>query len=600
MRSFYKLLPTILSTPELLKLFLVANLLTLVSLMEVAGLALIAFVVINLGDLESALIALSIFSYFFNLEIFITETINYSFIFCTFIIIYSLITVIFSVLIIRYISSYSQSIGSRIKELAVTKYLSLNWDEVTQLSPSESMSRIINDSEQTGDAIFFSMHLFSKVMLAIMIIILLFAYNSTLTTLLVAILTSSYFILFTFFDALTRANSEITASTKTLIVKAVKNMFGALKEISFYRSGPQVLENISMHNARYAAAKSDNMAFSQIPRFIIDSLILIMLVGLLIYMQFNSIEPAIFFATISVFGIAGLKLLPAFQNIFYFAHEINSRAAYIENISKLSLLGINIFDNFESSDESIQPSIQSLLFKNICYKYPQSKSQALKNLNLSISRGEKIALFGQSGSGKSTFIDILLGLIQPETGEIEINNKIADSRKLQKFRDKFAYVPQKIYFLEGSLRDNIFFGNNNINFSEDRLATLMSNHRFKELINNLPLGLETILSDETQLVSGGQKQLIGIIRALLRGGDILILDESTSAMDSRLEKQIYEIIFNSAFNTFISITHKSTLLENFDQIYLFHDGEIKASGNFEELRASSALFQSMLKDPMQD
>ena len=161
-------------------------------------------------------------------------------------------------------------------------------------------------------------------------------------------------------------------------------------------------------------------------------------------------------------------------------------------------------------------------------------------------------------------------------------------------------MPQKIYFLEGSLRDNIFFGNNNINFSEDRLATLMSNHRFKELINNLPLGLETILSDETQLVSGGQKQLIGIIRALLRGGDILILDESTSAMDSRLEKQIYEIIFNSAFNTFISITHKSTLLENFDQIYLFHDGEIKASGNFEELRASSALFQSMLKDPMQD
>ena len=599
MRSFYKLLPTILSTPELLKLFLVANLSTLISLMEVTGLALIAFVVINLGDLESALIALSIFPTSFNLEIFFTEPLNYSFIFCTFIIIYSLITLIFSVLIIRYISSYSQSIGSRIKELAVTKYLSLDWDEVTQLSPSESMSRIINDSEQTGDAIFFSMHLYSKIMLAIMIIILLFAYNSTLTVLLVAILASSYFIVFTFFDSLTRANSKITASSKALIVKAVKNMFGALKEISFYRSGSQVLENISMHNARYAAAKADNMAFSQIPRFIIDSLILIMLVGLLIYMQFNSIEPAIFFATISVFGIAGLKLLPAFQNIFYFAHEINSRAAYIENISKLSLLGINIFDNFESSDELTQPSIQSLLFKNICYKYPQSKSQALKNLNISINRGEKIALFGQSGSGKSTFIDILLALIEPETGEIEINNKMVDSRKLQKFRDKFAYVPQKIYFLEGSLRDNIVFGNNK-NFSEDKLDTLMRNDRLKELINNLPLGLETILSDETQLVSGGQKQLIGIIRALLRGGDILILDESTSAMDSRLEKQIYEIIFNSTFSTFISITHKSTLLKNFDQIYLFHDGEIKASGSFEELTASSALFQSMLKEPMQD
>lgn len=584
MYLFFKSLPHILSRSELIELCGVSLLLTLVAFLEVAGIALIAFVVVNLGYLDSILKEIALFTFIVDF-LSLPGKNNYSLIFCTLIIIYAISTVFLSIFIVRYISLYSQNIGVSLRQKLALKYISMNWEEQIQLSPSENIARLVNDSEQTGDSIYFAMHLFSKFILAVLIIIMLLIFNAVLTIILVGILGASYFFLYNFFDSLTKANSRTTSSSKDSIVRAVKNMFGSLKEISFYGNGFSVVENINIFNKTYAQAKGRNMAYAQMPRFIIDSLILIILISILITMHLRAIEPNLFFSTISVFGIASLKLLPAFQNIFYFAHEINTRIGFVENIGRLSILKEGKDLNFSNKT---YVKINSIEFKNISFQYPTSQSISLRNINLKINKGEKIAIFGESGSGKSTFIDILLGFVRPKSGKIEVNG---DNENMSNFsRDDFAYVPQKIYFLEASLRDNILFGSKKSNFSEGNFTSFLQESNLDELIRNLPLGLDTIISDETQLVSGGQKQLIGLIRAMFKGGDILILDEATSAMDLSLERKVYDKIFNSKFNTIISVTHKISILDQFDRIFLFQKGEVIDSGSFDELKEKHSIF----------
>jgi ABC-type bacteriocin/lantibiotic exporter with double-glycine peptidase domain len=173
---------------------------------------------------------------------------------------------------------------------------------------------------------------------------------------------------------------------------------------------------------------------------------------------------------------------------------------------------------------------------------------------------------------------------------------VLSKENLHSYRRNFSYVPQKIFFLEDTLQENIVFGSNE-ELDIYKLDQAIFNASLQELIDDLPYGLQTNISDSNQMVSGGQKQCIGIARALYRGGDILILDEATSGMDQALEKKIYEAAFDSQFKTFISVTHKSSLLDKFDKIFVFNDGCIEAVGSYEELKKSSNFFNSMVDHP---
>ena len=587
MYAFLKSLPYILTEKEQLQLFGISLMLTFLAFMEVTGLALISFIIINLDSLNFVLQSSAL--YLHVSDMLYLSNHNPSLIFCSFVIFYSILMVLLSIFVIRYISQYSQLIGVNIKSKVTQKLLLMDWEKISQLSPSENISRIVNDSEQAADAIYFSMHLFSKFILAIFIIVLLFIFNSVITFAFVGLLGMSYLFLYNYFDIATKENSYTGAKSKDLIIKSVKNMIGSFKEILFYQNSSHVLENISKHNFAYAKARGANMAFAQMPRFIIDSLLLISLVSILLYMQLSGVNPILFFSTISVFGIAGLKLLPAFQNIFYFAHEINTRTAYVINLATLLKTDIDLSEEKNSNHLASDEQLLSIEFKDISYKYESSKSFAINRLSLKINKGEKIVLFGPSGSGKSTFIDILLGLIKPIEGEILVNNRI-NTGMLKALREKFAYVPQKIYFLEATLAENIDFG-----LKEKNFDNLYGNSEIKKLLSSLPFGMETIISDENQMVSGGQKQLIGIARALNRSGEVLILDESTSAMDADLEREILNEVFNSSFKTIIAVSHKPYLLKKFDKIVLFNDGKIIDYGDFNYLISNNSVFQQLLE-----
>lgn len=592
MNSIYRCLKSILTKKEITKLFLISTLLALVASIEVVGVGLIAFILFNFGDLNNVIESNAYFSLFLDLSVILHW--SPSVIFSLFVAFYSVITVFFSIYIIRFISFYSQILGATIKEKVTSRFLSMNLEEISAISISKSMSRIIFDSEQVADSIYFLMHFISKFFLASLIVLFLLFFNVTLTVIFSGILMSIYIFLFFFYESLVKKNSVISANSKDLLTQSLKNMFGSLKEIFFYDNRIEVLKNISSHNIAYAKSKASNGAYAQMPRSIIDSLILLILISILLYLESENLHPEMFFSTISVFGIAALRLLPAFQNIFYFAHEINSRTASLDNLYQLNLANEINLEQKNSDSYCLERDFQSIEFTNISYKYPFASNFSLNNISFKLERGSKIALFGSSGSGKSTFIDILLGLITPSNGHCNIDELKVPFSSLKKYRKLFSYLPQKIFFLEASLKDNIFFGVNKINITEDILNSAIQSSSLHSLINQLPHGIETILSDDQQLISGGQKQMVGIARAFARGGKVLVLDESTSAMDSALESEIFNSIFNSSFDTFVCVTHKPELLKNFDRVYFFHEGKIHATGTYEELRNTNKLFKKIL------
>ena len=565
--------------------------LVIISFIEFVGLAMISFLMINIGSMDTlasrfaVLNALNVTPDLMPLVL--------SLLVCA----YALISIAISISFLKFVSLHSQLIAGRIKLRLIDYYLSLGWIEHIQNANSEKISRIQNDATYVGQQILFAMHLFSRFALASIITAALLYYNLAVTSIMVVSLSLSYATIYFFFKPAIAKNSIIVAREKDLALKTLTNMFGSIKEIIFYNTKHAVLKDFDGMNVRMASAEGVNMYLAQIPRFIIDSLLLIALVLFAAFYSTQGLTANNFIVTVSIYGVAGLKLLPAFQNIFYFASEIQARSKYLNNIVPLinQIKPEDIFSNPDITDQ-FQHSID---FQNVSFSYPSQSKQAISNLSISIAAGKKIAIIGPSGSGKSTFIDLLLGFINPVSGKILADGQLLDGKELSSYRKYFSYVPQKLYLLEASLKENIIFGSKIINNSETMLTEVLEASQVSLFIDDLPLGINTLLSDSHLSLSGGQKQAVGIARALYNGGDILLLDEATSAMDARLEQSVMNQIIASEFKTILAVTHKPTMLKYFDEIYVFNDGVIEANGSYKELKASNKFFNKMIALPYQ-
>lgn len=567
--------------------------LTLVALIEVVGLAAIAFLVLNLENLSGALLEFELFISLVNFLGLANDQII--FLFTGLLFIYSLFTIIISSISIRRISIFSELMGAKIKTSLLKYFLGLDWLDFSKSHSSKNISRIVHDGDIVADMINFFMNLFNKFVLALIITIALFLFNATLTLILILVLSSAYLIIFTAFKTETKKNSLQITKYMDITMGIITNVFGSFKEIIFYNNQKTVIANFKQVDSNLATLKGLNMSLAYMPRFYIDATLLMILSIASIFVSYNGVSTSAFFATLSVYGLAALKLLPAFQNIFYFSYEIFSRMPHLNNVT--TLLAKDHHNSIVSSSEEPFRFKNEISFNKISFAYEKdNRDYLIENIDITMLKGQKIAIIGPTGSGKSTFLDLLLGMIEPDSGEITMDEEALSKKNLHSYRRNFAYVPQKIFFVEDTLQENIVFGSNQ-ELDINKLDRAILNASLQELIDDLPNGLQTNISDSNQMVSGGQKQCIGIARALYRGGDILILDEATSGMDQALEKKIYETVFDSQFKTFISVTHKSSLLDKFDKIFVFNNGSIEAIGSYEELKKTSNFFNSMVNQP---
>jgi HlyD family secretion protein len=239
----------------------------------------------------------------------------------------------------------------------------------------------------------------------------------------------------------------------------------------------------------------------------------------------------------------------------------------------------------------IQKSIE---VKNISFSYPSTSLETLQNISINIQAGSLVGIVGSSGSGKSTLIDIILGLIQPKSGEIIVDGITVNASNLRKWQNSIGVVSQNIFLTDSSIKENVAFGVPCDDIQEERVEEALRLANIDSFISSLPEGFNTRVGERGVQLSGGQRQRIGIARALYNKANILVFDEATSSLDGITEKKVMDAVHTlAATKTIIIVAHRLASVRKCDVIYLLNEGKQIDSGTYDTLSSENAMFKKM-------
>ena len=358
--------------------------------------------------------------------------------------------------------------------------------------------------------------------------------------------------------------------------------FGGFKEMKVGSLEETYLNLFSKPSKIIAQNSGLWSVLNQIPRFTLEAvtfggMLLIILFFMTITGDITKVLPII-----TLYAFAGYRLMPALQKIYI-------------SFTSLRYVGPTL-DSLYNDFKNLKPKIEKeykdtlklnkkICLKNIYYNYPNTSKTALKNINLDIPVNKTIGLVGATGSGKTTTIDIILGLLEAQKGTLEVDGKVIDMNNKRAWQCSIGYVPQQIFLSDNTVSANIAFGVNINDINQEAVEHAAKIANLNEfVINELPLKYQTIIGERGIRLSGGQRQRIGIARALYHKPKVLILDEATSALDNLTEKAVMNAIHNSENNiTKILVAHRLSTVRYCDNIFLFDKGELINQGTFEEL-----------------
>ena len=360
--------------------------------------------------------------------------------------------------------------------------------------------------------------------------------------------------------------------------------YNAYKEINIFNKHNFFIHNFKKFSNKYFQKLRNLFVVQQIPRLYLE---LISVIGLSIFIISSigrGVEIENTIAVLSVFALGAFRLIPSVNRILTNIQAVRYALPSIE-------LLYNEFIKLNKNQNELKHN-NSLSFKNsielnkISYKYPETEKFVLKDLYLKIIEGSTIGIIGESGSGKSTLIDILTGLIKPNMGSFSVDSKKLDNNSGY-LNLKVGYVPQTIFLLDDSLKNNIAFGIEESKINVERINEVLKDSQITNFVNSLEDGIETNVGERGMKLSGGQRQRIGIARALYFNPELLVLDEGTSSLDSKTEYDIMESInYLKGKKTIILVAHRYSTLKECDVIYKLENGKFTKSGNFKQMKLS--------------
>jgi len=295
----------------------------------------------------------------------------------------------------------------------------------------------------------------------------------------------------------------------------------------------------------------------------------------------------------ALYAFTGYRLMPAFQQIYGSLTNIRFNQEALDQLHKQLL---ETREGTVFTENKKMPLKNSIQVRNVQYTYPGADKPALKGINLDIPSGHSIGFIGSTGSGKTTLVDVVLGLLTPQEGSIIVDGREIDAANRESFQHSIGYVPQEVILIDDTISANIAFGVSPEKINHDAVvyASKIANlHEF--IITELSEEYDTKVGERGVRLSGGQRQRIGIARALYNKPEILVLDEATSALDNLTEKAVMEAITGMGDKiTSITVAHRLSSIRNCDNIFILKNGEFEAHGKYEELLASNAIFKKMV------
>lgn len=355
-----------------------------------------------------------------------------------------------------------------------------------------------------------------------------------------------------------------------LRIQKAQEGLGGVKDVKLFGKEDSFIENYGIHNLNASLFEGRHRALSNTPRLWLELVGVTGLVILVLEAVRHGGSPSSVIPAIGLFAAAAFRILPSANRVL---HSIQS-LTYSEVVIDLITEELGSIDGGVSGQNKKLRFNQSIQLINISYTYPNSSSQSLHNISLAINKGESIGLMGMSGAGKSTVVDIILGLLKPTSGKVLIDGEDINCG-LRSWQNLIGYVPQNIYLVDDTLKKNIAFGLKENEIDNDLLDEALKAAQIDGFVSTLSSGIDTFVGERGIRLSGGQRQRIGIARALYYNPPVLIFDEATSALDGDTEKGVMNAIRAFKGNrTVIIIAHRLSTVEHCDRIYRLVNGRL--------------------------
>ena len=499
--------------------------------------------------------------------------------------------------IIRFTQMREYSIGKRLVE----NYLNQPYSWFLNRNSSDLGKNILSEVKNVIErGIGPALNLISQTLVVITILIVLLIVDVFLALTIFFILGTVYLIIFFHMSSKLNNLGKLNIKANQERFTAVGEAFGAAKEVKLGGLEKEYVSRFSTPAIHYGKNTSTMGIILQLPKYLIEGIgfggvLIIILYLISVSGSFSSSIPVL---TLYVF--AGYRLLPAIQQIYASLSSLRSVEPILDMLhSDLQKLKDKNKDKDKDTNLNQGKELsfnEEISIKNLVYNYPFISSPTLKNINLKIVANERVGIVGPTGCGKTTLIDLILGLLEPTEGHLIVDKEIINRSNLRKWQSMIGYVPQNIYLADQTISQNIAFGKEIKKINQKEVEAAAKAARLHEFISKeLPMGYDSNVGERGVKLSGGQRQRIGIARALYRKPKLLIMDEATSALDNLTEQAVIKSIDNLEKNiTVILIAHRLNTVSECDKIFLMDKGKITSSGNYKELLSQNKYFKQMV------
>jgi len=455
-------------------------------------------------------------------------------------------------------------------------------DHIERNSSEVINSIIVKTNTVIGNILNPALIMISSTVLLIGILYVLFIVNFKMTIIAISVFLTLYLGISFYTRKKLSRNSQCISDQSTKMIRSLQEGLGGIRDVIINGSQPFYCKLYRDADLALRSATGDNRFISQSPRYLMETLGMI-LIALLAYSmtQDNSKE------VIPILGALALgaqKLLPVLQQFYSSYSSINGASSSFKDVLNLLNQPLPGYAYTNKLPEPLLHFKKEIKLSDISFRYAIDSPWVVKDVNLTIKKGECVGFVGTTGDGKSTLVDIIMGLLFPEKGVVKVDGKIINHQNIRSWHTCIAHVPQNIFLSDGTIEENIAFGKMKEEIDQSLLKKVAKQAKVSDFVEKLHNGYQTIIGEQGVKLSGGQRQRIGIARALYNKSKVLVLDEATSALDSKTECEVMESIEEiDAEVTILIIAHRITTLKACDKVVRLNKGKVVSVESYQEL-----------------
>ena len=471
---------------------------------------------------------------------------------------------LYSVSLTYVMNRFSAGVYKRLSKNIFKTILSISYKAYVQKNSAEQIRSISEETSEISRLIFNVLQFCSELFTILLVYMVIVILNWKMTLVITAGLLFMVCILLSILTKISKVQGAARLEAGRKIYRSLKETLGNIKYVKLKGNEEQILQTYDAAIKIKTRAEVIYDVLGSIPKGILESIGFSFLIAVVIFIMWTHNDASRVIPVISMYALALYRILPSVHRMLQNINNIAYTEKTLESVYE------NLHQPAEHEEAAPLEYERSIRLENICFRYITGGT-VLNDISFNINKGEKVAIIGESGGGKSTLVDIITGIHKPVSGKLYIDDTVLTGANIRSWRKKIGYIPQSIYLFDGTVAENVSFGSQP---DEEKIKLALQKANIWDFLAQKE-GIHTRVGDGGIQLSGGQQQRIGIARALYDDPEILVLDEATSSLDTETEKKIMEEIYDvSKSKTLIVIAHRLSTVERCDKKICIEQGKI--------------------------